>query len=39
MVTPINSDVPRDYSRAASVLIAIEVRIAQREDNEGEDDE
>jgi hypothetical protein len=37
MVAPANSDVPRDYSRAAAVLIAIGVRIAERESVEGED--
>ena len=39
MVTPTDADVPRDYSRAASVLIAIGVRIAQREEDEGEDND
>ena len=37
MVAAASSDVPRDYSRVASVLIAIGVRIAERESVEGED--
>lgn len=38
VVTVEDSEVPRDYSRVASVLIAIGVRIANHDD-EGEDDE
>jgi hypothetical protein len=39
MVAVEDSEVPRDYSRVASILIAIGVRIANHDDDERENDE